>query len=769
MRALGGRSEDALPAAAGLEMLHNAFLVHDDIEDSSDSRRGVPTMHRRVGVPIAVNTGDAMNALAMRLFRKTGERLGPAAAMRIFDEVDHMVVETLEGQAMELGWVRDNDLAVGADDYLRLVLKKTAWYSFIHPMRIGAIVANGDDRNLGRFDRFGYLLGLAFQITDDVLNLNGNVARYGKEINGDLWEGKRTLLLTHALGHANRADRAWISSFLARPRERRLPREVLRLHQIISDARRHPMGTTGRSRICGSRGPRVRHLGIRGRACKSRPRMAALLRRLSRTAGRLVTTVATGDVIARSMRTIHCRLQVSEGGAAMPAIREWLASLGLSEYTDTFIENRIDLPILPDLTDQDLKDLGVLLGDRRRILRAIAELARTTSATPQLTGTPESKPREEAERRQVTVMFADLVGSTALSVSMDPEDLREVISAYQKCVADTVRHFGGFVARYLGDGVKVYFGYPEAHEDDAERAVRAGLELTAAVAELKPRAFHQVRVGIATGLVVVGHLIPAGESEERGIVGETPNLASRLQGIAEPNMVVIAEGTRRLLGDLFKLQDLGRRDLKGIHGPVRTWAVLQANSVASRFEALHLTGLSALIGREEESALLLRRWERATKGEGQVVLLSGEAGIGKSRLTAAFMERLAGEPHTRLRYFCSPQHTDSPLHPIIGQMERAARLAHNDTVQMKLDKLDALLKQTSTSAQHAALIVDMLSLPNEGRYPALEADPAAAAGKHTGRAHLANGRPDPLPSSADGLRGRALGRPHEPGSCSVGR
>jgi geranylgeranyl pyrophosphate synthase/uncharacterized protein with NAD-binding domain and iron-sulfur cluster len=233
-RALGGRTEDALPAAAGLEMLHNAFLVHDDIEDGSDSRRGVPTMHRRVGVPIAVNTGDAMNALAMRLFRKTGERLGPAAAMRIFQEVDHMVVETLEGQAMELGWVRDNDLTIGADDYLRLVLKKTAWYSFIHPMRIGAIVARGDDRDLGRFDRFGYLLGLAFQITDDVLNLNGNVARYGKEINGDLWEGKRTLLVTHALSHANRTDRAWMSNFLARPRERRLPREVFRLHQIIA-------------------------------------------------------------------------------------------------------------------------------------------------------------------------------------------------------------------------------------------------------------------------------------------------------------------------------------------------------------------------------------------------------------------------------------------------------------------------------------------------------------------------------------------------------
>jgi geranylgeranyl pyrophosphate synthase/uncharacterized protein with NAD-binding domain and iron-sulfur cluster len=233
-RALGGRAEDAFPAAAGLEMLHNAFLVHDDIEDGSDSRRGVATMHRRAGIPIAVNTGDSMNALAMRFFRKTGERLGPVAAIRILEEVDHLVVETLEGQAMELGWVRDNDLTVGADDYLRLVLKKTAWYSFIHPMRIGALVANAEDTNLDRFDRFGYLIGLAFQITDDVLNLEGNLARYGKEINGDLWEGKRTLLLTHALGQATGADRAWITSFLGRPRERRLPREVLKLHDIVA-------------------------------------------------------------------------------------------------------------------------------------------------------------------------------------------------------------------------------------------------------------------------------------------------------------------------------------------------------------------------------------------------------------------------------------------------------------------------------------------------------------------------------------------------------
>jgi class 3 adenylate cyclase len=238
-----------------------------------------------------------------------------------------------------------------------------------------------------------------------------------------------------------------------------------------------------------------------------------------------------------------------------------------------------------------------------------------------------------AERRQVTVMFSDLVGSTALSARMDPEDLREVISAYQKCVAETVRRFGGFVAKYMGDGVLVYFGYPQAHEDDAERAVRAGLELIAAVTGLKTRASLQTRVGIATGMVVVGDLVGSGEAQERGIVGETPNLAARLQGIAEPNTVVIAEATRKLLGNLFELEDLGAKDLKGIAGPVRAWAALRASSAEGRFEALHASGLTPLVGREEELELLLRRWARAKTGEGQVVLLSGEAGIGKSRLT----------------------------------------------------------------------------------------------------------------------------------------
>ena len=328
-----------------------------------------------------------------------------------------------------------------------------------------------------------------------------------------------------------------------------------------------------------------------------------------------------------------------------------------------------------------------------------------------------------AERRQVTVMFSDLVGSTALSTRMDPEDLREVISAYQKCVADTVRRFGGFVAKYMGDGVLIYFGYPQAHEDDADRAVRAGLELIAGVTALKAPVPLQTRVGIATGLVVIGDLIGSGEAQERGIVGETPNLAARLQGVAEPNMVVLAEGTRKLLGNLFELKDLGAKDLKGIAGSVKAWAALRPAAVEGRFEALHGTGLTDLVGREEELDLLLRRWSRAKNGEGQLMLFSGEAGIGKSRLTAALLERLATEPHTRLRYFCSPQHTDSALYPIIGQMERAAGLAHDDAPQVRLDKLDALLAQTSTSKQDAALLADMLSLPNDGRYPALELTP----------------------------------------------
>jgi class 3 adenylate cyclase/tetratricopeptide (TPR) repeat protein len=401
----------------------------------------------------------------------------------------------------------------------------------------------------------------------------------------------------------------------------------------------------------------------------------------------------------------------------------WLRSLGLGKYEAAFRENDIDETVLPGLTHETLKELGVAsVGHRVKLLDAIAALRAKTSAPMPLSGTPPEtgRARDTAERRHVTVMFCDLVGSTALSARLDPEDMREIISAYQTCVSDTVRRYGGFVAKYMGDGVLIYFGYPEAHEDDAERAVRTALELIAAVGALEASVPLQTRIGIATGLVVVGDLIGSGDAQERGIVGETPNLAARLQGIAEPNTVVIAEATRRLIGNLFELQDLGPRELKGIAGPVRAFAVLRASSVEGRFEAMHAGGMTELVGREEELELLSRRWSRAKAGEGQVVLLSGEAGIGKSRLSAALMEGLAAEPHTRLRYFCSPQHSDSAFYPLIGQFERAAGFAHDDTQQTKLDKLDALLGQTSTSAQDAALLADLLSLPNDGRYPAMD-------------------------------------------------
>jgi class 3 adenylate cyclase len=315
----------------------------------------------------------------------------------------------------------------------------------------------------------------------------------------------------------------------------------------------------------------------------------------------------------------------------------WLRSLGLGKYEAIFRENEIDESVLPDLTTEDLKELGVTaLGHRRKLLAAIAALrADVSGKAPSVdAGTTSSArsapPEDRAERRQVTVMFSDLVGSTALSAHMDPEDLREVISAYQKCVAETVQRFGGFVAKFMGDGVLIYFGYPQAHEDDAEQAVRAGLELAAAVTALKTHAPLQTRVGIATGLVVVGDLIGSGASQEQAIVGETPNLAARLQAVAEPNSVVIAEGTRKLVGNLFEVQDLGAQNLKGISGLVPAWAALRPASVESRFDAFHATGLTELVGREEELELVTYRPDFEPPW------------IGEPHVTALTLNRLTG-------------------------------------------------------------------------------------------------------------------------------
>jgi class 3 adenylate cyclase/tetratricopeptide (TPR) repeat protein len=406
-------------------------------------------------------------------------------------------------------------------------------------------------------------------------------------------------------------------------------------------------------------------------------------------------------------------------------LASWLRSLGLEQYEPLFRENAIDTDLLHDLTEDHLREMGLPLGARLKLRKAISALVpRPEPISPALPVATSGAPADTAERRQVTVMFSDLVGSTALAARMDPEDLREIISAYQKCAAETVQRYDGFVARYMGDGILVHFGYPRAHEDDAERAVRAGLELVIAVAALKSPAPLQTRIGIATGIVVVGELIGSGEAQERAIVGKTPNLAARLQGIARANSVVICDSTRRLLGNLFELEDLGPTDLKGIIDPTRAWVVLRASSVEGRFEAMHASGLTDLVGRDEESELLLRRWSKAKTGEGQVVLLSGEAGLGKSRLTVGLLESLATEPHTRIRYFCSPHHEHSALHPFIAHLERVARFEPGSSASVKLDKLEALLKPMARNApRDVALIADLLSVPLNGRYPALVVSP----------------------------------------------
>ncbi len=404
-------------------------------------------------------------------------------------------------------------------------------------------------------------------------------------------------------------------------------------------------------------------------------------------------------------------------------IAAWLNGLSLREYEQVFRENAIDAEVLPDLTDADLEKMGVRLGHRKRMLRAIATLSQTPLAGTSVGS--QIGPPAIAERRQLTVMFVDLVGSVALGTRFDPEDLREIIRTYQACVVTAVQRFHGFIARYVGDGLLIYFGWPEARETDAERAVRAGLAVATAVsaAPVGDESL-QVRIGIATGLVVIGEPIGSGDSRQQTAVGETPNLAARLQGLAEPGGVIIDSGTRRLLGTLFELCDLGAVELRGFSEPVPAYRVLGLAGVESRFEALRGSQpLAPLIGREDDLQTVMRRWDHARSGEGQIILISGEPGIGKSRLTAAILAEVSSQPHTRLRYFCSPHHTDSALYPFISQLERAAGFERGDTPNARLDKLDALLAQAGIAREEAGLVASLLSLPDSGRYPVLELTP----------------------------------------------
>ena len=410
----------------------------------------------------------------------------------------------------------------------------------------------------------------------------------------------------------------------------------------------------------------------------------------------------------------------------MSRIAGWLERLGLAQYIPVFAENVVDIDVLFDLTEADLERLGIPLGDRKRILRAIAGYQQSSTPRTTVTAGTVASPLSDAERRHLTVLFCDLVGSTGFAVELDPEELSGVIRRFEDTCASVIKHFGGYIGRFMGDGLLVYFGYPQAHEDDAERAVRAGLDIVAKVGRLLLPSGEplQVRVGIATGLVVVGETIGEGSAQEQAVFGETPNLAAHLQQLAAPNSVLVAASTHRLLGGVFVCADLGRVEVKGKSKPVAAWRVVGECVVESRFEAIRPKRLTRFVGRQEQLSRLLNFWEQAKRGAGQVVLLCGEPGIGKSRISNTLLDSIAEEPHIKIRYQCSPHHTNSPFFPVINQLERAARFEREDSPDTKLDKLEAVLSQAGdASLADAPLYADLLSIPPGARYPALKLTP----------------------------------------------
>lgn len=416
----------------------------------------------------------------------------------------------------------------------------------------------------------------------------------------------------------------------------------------------------------------------------------------------------------------------------MSYIAEWLDTLNLGQYSAAFAQNDIDLAILPHLTSDDLIAIGVTsVGHRRMLMEAIATLPegedRPSRASEPIAPTS-PRPTIEAERRQIAIMFCDLVGSTALSQSLDPEDLREVMRAYQDAVVGAVSQFEGHIAKYLGDGILAYFGWPQAYEDQADRAVRAGLNSITAVTKLRLNDGQKLaaRVGIATGQVVIGDLVGESGHDAEAVSGETPNLAARLQGLAGENEVVMDTNTRRLVGEAFKLEDLGKCDLKGFSDPVAAWRVVGEDLVESRFDVMHgtVTAFAPLIGREHEMGLLLERWELVKEGEGQVVEISGEAGIGKSRIVQTMLEAISDDAHFRLRYQCTPHHINSAYYPITHRLEQAAGFIGGDDVNTRLDKLEKLLHLSEKDLDSTApLFATLLSLQGEKRYGKLELTP----------------------------------------------
>lgn len=407
----------------------------------------------------------------------------------------------------------------------------------------------------------------------------------------------------------------------------------------------------------------------------------------------------------------------------MIELRQWLEQHGLGKYAELLAENEVDFEVLPELEEADLEKIGLALGPRKKLLKAIRESGHSRIAVPARDSTSPPARSGEAERRQLTVMFADLVGSTELSQRLDPEDLREINRAYQDAATAGIEKYDGYVAKYMGDGVLAYFGYPRAHEDDAERALHAGLELAASVPKLETGVALAVRIGVASGLVVVGDTIGKGASQESAVVGETPNLAARLQGIAEPNTVVLSAATQRLVGGRFDLEALGLQTLKGIEQPVLAYRAVVARAV-SRFDAASERGLTPLVGRDEELEMMLRRWRLAVDGEGQVVLLSGEAGVGKSRIVRAVQDSLDEASTDQALYFCSSYHQSSAFHPVIEQLERAIRIGPGQTPRERFAALETLLGELGLDIDGTApLFGALLSIPYEGIYPPLDLTP----------------------------------------------
>jgi len=420
----------------------------------------------------------------------------------------------------------------------------------------------------------------------------------------------------------------------------------------------------------------------------------------------------------------------------MASLQEWLGTIGLGHYAEAFRENAIGWDLLSHLDHDVLKDIGVrAAGDRVRILAAIKSLradGETVGEPLQGVSSPRCAPSSGAERRQLTVFSCDLVGSTELAHRLDPEDLRELISAYQSVCQSAIARYDGYIARYAGDGILAYFGYPQAHEEDPERAVRAALDVLDGMRKLNSRAAEgnrvqlSVRIGIATGPVVVGDVIGEGASQESAVIGETPNVAARLQALAQPNSIVIAPETRRLALEYFRYRDLGEQRFKGLSEPIRAWQVLGEQATEGRFDARNPLGPTPLVGRVEELALILRRWEQVKEGDGQVILLSGEPGIGKSRLAEVLRERVAGEPHTLVRYHCSPYHGNSSLYPIIEQIRRAAGFDAADDTDSKVAKMEASLRAAFDDASLVApLFAALLSIDAGDRYPVSHLRPEA--------------------------------------------